>query len=352
MRPAPRARLEIRLLGTFEANLDGVSLAPFRSAKVRALLAYLAVEAGRPHRRVALATLLWGEYAERDANHSLRQALANLRSLLAPLSSSTLTITGQEVELHLEPGQVWVDLHAFDASLVAADPRHASALQGHDPAGLLAQAMALYRGSFLAGLTLPDSPEFEEWRLLHQEQRHHAALMALERLVSHHLAQGRTGDVAHYARQQLTLEPWNEGAHQSLMVALALEGQRGAALRQYEACRQVLAEELGASPCAETEALARQIREGEVHWTRARTEDSHLAHSLPPLPFVARERELARLDGFLGQVLAGQGRVVFVVGEAGSGKTATLTHFARRAVEHHRKLVVAGGAVQCLRKGR
>jgi DNA-binding SARP family transcriptional activator/tetratricopeptide (TPR) repeat protein len=343
MRPAPRARLEIRLLGTFEANLDGVSLAPFRSAKVRALLAYLAVEAGRPHRRVALATLLWGEYAEHDANHSLRQALANLRSLLAPLSSSTLTITGQEVELHLEPGQVWVDLHAFDASLVAADPRHASALQRPDPAGLLAQAMMLYRGPFLAGLTLPDSPEFEEWRLLHQEQRHHAALLALERLVSHHLAQGQTGDAAHYARQQLTLEPWSEGAHQSLMLALALEGQRGAALRQYEACRQVLAQELGTVPCAETEALAQQIREGALHWTRGQTEEDHLAQRLPPLPFVARERELARLDGFLGQVLAGQGRVVFVVGEAGSGKTALLARFARRAVEYHRQLVVAGG---------
>ena len=51
------ARLQLRLLGTFDARLDGVPLQRFRSTKVRALLAYLAVEADRPHRREGLANL-------------------------------------------------------------------------------------------------------------------------------------------------------------------------------------------------------------------------------------------------------------------------------------------------------
>jgi adenylate cyclase len=59
--------------------------------------------------------------------------------------------------------------------------------------------------------------------------------------------------------------------------------------------------------------------------------------------FVARERELERLDGFLGRVLAGQGQVVFVTGEAGSGKTTLVTEFARRAQEQHSNLIVAVG---------
>ena len=60
--------------------------------------------------------------------------------------------------------------------------------------------------------------------------------------------------------------------------------------------------------------------------------------------FVARRRELARLDEFLDLALAGQGRVVYVTGEAGSGKTALTQEFARRAQDAHEMLLVADGS--------
>ena len=154
-----------------------------------------------------------------------------------------------------------------------------------------------------------------------------------------------------YARRQLALEPWNEGAHQNLMLALALGGQRAAALRQYEACRSVLAQELGVEPSAETEALKRQIRDGNIAATGSsglpaqagRLEPSSVPCAPSPDVFVARDQELARLDRFLDLALAGQGRVAFVTGEAGSGKTMLLGQFARRAEESHLSLVVACG---------
>jgi tetratricopeptide (TPR) repeat protein len=59
--------------------------------------------------------------------------------------------------------------------------------------------------------------------------------------------------------------------------------------------------------------------------------------------FVAREHELELLNGFLKRALAGQGQVCFVTGEAGSGKTALVTEFARRAQERHEDLIVAVG---------
>ena len=69
----------------------------------------------------------------------------------------------------------------------------------------------------------------------------------------------------------------------------------------------------------------------------------------PPRPlFVAREQELAQLEQWLDQALRGQGRVGFVVGEPGSGKTMLLREFARRAMEAHPDLVVAGGQLQRL----
>ena len=342
MGAAKTIRLQIQLLGTFNILLDGTPLTHFRSAKVRALLAYLAVESGRPHRREVLATLLWGEYPQRDAQRSLSQALTNLRSLLAPLavagasSPPLLAITRQSVQLHLDPERVEVDVHAFDSLLAAVDPRGSSALEELDVTGPLEEAAALYQGPFLAGFSLPDSLEFEEWLMLHREQRHQAMMLALERLVRRHLVEGRPEVARHYAHRQLALEPWSESGHQGLMLALALEGQRGAALQQYEACQRVLAEELGVEPSAEMEALARQIREGLLS-------QAMMGSDLARAPFVAREQELARLDQSLARALGGQGRVILVTGEAGTGKTALLTHFARRAQESNRRLVVAGG---------
>jgi adenylate cyclase len=61
--------------------------------------------------------------------------------------------------------------------------------------------------------------------------------------------------------------------------------------------------------------------------------------------FVARERELDELDAFLSRAMAGHGLACFVTGEAGSGKTALVTEFARRAQEQYTTLVAAVG--QC-----
>jgi predicted ATPase/Flp pilus assembly protein TadD len=61
--------------------------------------------------------------------------------------------------------------------------------------------------------------------------------------------------------------------------------------------------------------------------------------------FVARERELAQLNSFMHRALAGEGQICFVTGDAGSGKTALITEFARRSLEQHPDLVVTFG--QC-----
>ena len=63
-------------------------------------------------------------------------------------------------------------------------------------------------------------------------------------------------------------------------------------------------------------------------------------------PFVARELELAQLDRFLEDALTGKGRVVFAIGEAGTGKTTLIQEFSRRAQATHSQLIVAGGRCQ------
>jgi adenylate cyclase len=94
------------------------------------------------------------------------------------------------------------------------------------------------------------------------------------------------------------------------------------------------------------EALARGPEAAEAALDRPR-QPAFLAEAKERVverpAFVARERELARLERFLEEALAGQGRVVFVTGGPGRGKTALLDEFARRAMEQHAGLLVANG---------
>ena len=153
------------------------------------------------------------------------------------------------------------------------------------------------------------------------------------------------------------MDPLREEAYQQLMLILALSGRRSEALAQYDTCCRVLAETLGIEPEAETRALYERIRDGELgkEAREQRRKGEPLSPALPlprppawpspssSAPFVARERELAQLDGFLELALAGRGRVVFVTGGAGRGKTALIQEFARRAQARHGDLITAGG---------
>ena len=82
------AHLSVALLGTFRVHLDQQRIIRFEYDKVRALLAYLMVESAQPHRREALAGLLWPEFSERTARQNLSQALFTLRHAIGDREAS------------------------------------------------------------------------------------------------------------------------------------------------------------------------------------------------------------------------------------------------------------------------
>ena len=88
------AHLALLLFGTFRVTLDGDPVTAFKYDKVRALLAYLAMEADQPHRRERLAGLLWPEQPERTARHSLSQALLKLRRAVGDHESTSTKDAG------------------------------------------------------------------------------------------------------------------------------------------------------------------------------------------------------------------------------------------------------------------
>jgi DNA-binding SARP family transcriptional activator len=235
----------------------------------------------------------------------------------------------------------WLDLNAFGK------------LEALGNASALTSAVELYRGEFMEGLYLEECPEFETWLVGERERWRQRVTWVLGELVAHHVRRSEHGQGLRFARRLLELEPWREQAHRQVMRLLAESGERGEALAQYAACQRALAEELSVEPAVETTRLYQQIRDGEFQAVRATPAyrpaqppsflDQKATEVVERPVFVARECELARLSGFLDTALAGQGRVVFVTGDAGQGKTALLQEFTRRAQATHPDLVVAEG---------
>jgi DNA-binding SARP family transcriptional activator len=258
------SRLEIQLLGPTQVRLDGQPITGYRADTAQALLAYLAMHAGTPCRRTSLAGLLWSDYDESSALTNLRQALRRLRTAIGDSERTPPFLQVTRTTIALNPkSDHWLDVDAFSEALDAVRSHaHRRPETCAVCAERLAEAVELYRGEFLAGFSL-DSALFEEWMVVERERLHGQALQALGHLAAYHEAQGEFQEAVRYARRQLELEPWREEAHRALMRALALSGQRSAALAQYEACREVLREELGVEPAEETRALYERIRDGE-----------------------------------------------------------------------------------------
>src|SRR5512143_3797001 len=114
------AHLILGVLGSLQVTLTDGSTAKFPSDKTRALLAYLAVEADRPHRRDALIGLLWPDDPEETARHNLRQALFSLRQTIgAPAAQPPyLHITRDEIQFNAA-SDFTLDVASFNAHLAA-----------------------------------------------------------------------------------------------------------------------------------------------------------------------------------------------------------------------------------------
>jgi WD40 repeat protein/DNA-binding SARP family transcriptional activator len=268
--------LVLSLLGGFQAAIDDHPLTGFESNKVRALLAYLAVEAGHPYRRESLAALLWPEFPETIALANLRVALADLRNQIHDREADLPFLLIDRESIQLNPdADVWVDVWEFDPAsrdqgaairaqrLAARDPQ-SSILNQQSTIINLQSTISLYRGPFLDGFSIPGSIPFEEWLILKRERFHQQALRLLCQLAEFYESCGEYEQALMYARRQVELEPWLEEAHRQIMRLLALSERGSQALAQYEACKLTLANELGIEPAAETTRLYETIRLGRL----------------------------------------------------------------------------------------
>lgn len=117
-----------------------------------------------------------------------------------------------------------------------------------------------YRGDFLDGFSLSDSPGFDEWATIQREVWHRRMSLILDRLSESQHEGGDVPGALETTARWIAHYPLNEAAHRRRIVVHLTNGDRPAALQAYAACRAVLATELSAEPAPETTALIERIR--------------------------------------------------------------------------------------------
>jgi WD40 repeat protein/DNA-binding SARP family transcriptional activator len=335
--------LILKLLGTPEISLNGYSITNLISRKAQALLIYVAVT-GKQHSREMLAELFWQNMPSKQSMKNLRTVLPNLRQVVG----SHLIITRQSILFNRECSYC-LDVEAVQA---LANYPETDYLQS------ISEAVMQYQGDFLEGFYVPNAPDFENWALIERERLRELAITGLHTLAEQYLRQQNYATGLAVTRRLLALDPWRETAHQQQMIFLTRTGQRRAALAQYETCCQILVDEFNVEPMAETTALYKQIRSGEIGGSEAITakaaEDSHenecsilsttetlrFQHSLSEANpfkcnwgeaidvsiFYGRQTELAILQQWITH---NHTRLILLLGMGGIGKTALSVKLAQ-----------------------
>ncbi len=323
--------LSLYLLGTPRLVRGGKPV-EFDTRKATALLAYLAVTQ-TAHTRDALAALLYPESVTAKARAALRRTLSALKQAV---KGDWLEVDRETIGLNPAAG-LWVDVNQFRSRLERCKQHgHGAAEASSQCLASLESAVELYRGDFMAGFTLRDSPQFDDWQLFQTESLQRDLVDVLGRLVCCQSIRGEYERAVDFNRRWLALDPLDEPAHRQLMRLYAWTGQRTAALRQYRECVRFLEQELGVAPLEETTELYQAVESNRLPPPGTteggqRTMPSILSVSPPgSLPFrftslasyplVGRSAQLAALADAYDSVRV-DGHFVILEGEAGIGKT-------------------------------
>ena len=214
------AKLTVHLLGQFQVLLNGKAITHFATDKVRALLAYLAIENQYPHRREKLAALFWPEKSESTARTNLRRALADLREKIEDHDAAPpfLLITRKDIQINLDS--------PLEIDCLLLDQYANNGCKSQQDLENCDQLLDLYQGDFLEGFSLPDCVSFDEWLVTVREQYNRKMLRLLEQVIHYHQEQHKYNLALPYGRRLVALSPWQEDSCRQLMRLLVLAGHR------------------------------------------------------------------------------------------------------------------------------
>jgi DNA-binding SARP family transcriptional activator len=272
---------------------DGTPI-PLASQKL-ATLALLALKG--PVRRVWLAQLLYPESPHKTALNTFRKFVSDMRKALGKEA-----LEGDKVSLRL-----------------GAVVKHNLS----DPYVALQSGRVDIDSELLRGLSFPDEPGLSE--VIEAERLHWRArvLDALRRLAVEASASGRLDLAISFARRLVSEQPLGDEAVRLLMESLEQNGERAAALQEFEYFKLRLWDDQGLAPEDQTVRQALRIS------TTARPAEQ-FSRELPeplrrPPSMVGREQQLAKASKRLTQ-----GLPVLITGPSGVGKTRLFEEVALR----------------------
>lgn len=287
------------LFGGLRIEDDGRPL-DIPRGQAESLFTFLVLHARTSHPREYLAGLIWPEESAEHAGRNFSNLLYRLRKALGP---HWLTVDGDHIKLRVEAG-LWVDVWEFERLVEAEEP------------DVLEQAVALYAGDLLPEI-------YDDWTLMPRLALQEKHLTCLLRLGQTAEQRGEHQTALEYYRRLTEADPLREAGHLGVMRSLAGIGRLPEALSTYTRLKRLLEHELDVQPSAEARILAERLR-------------SELATAPEPNmfvrpPFVGRIAERRRLLARLDRAQAGNGGIITVLGEAGSGKTRLLEEITQAA---------------------
>lgn len=238
----------MRFLGSPEVLLEGQPVR-FRSRKVLALLAYLAIEGGS-HRRAKLIDLFWPESPVGKGAATLRSTLSRLRESLGAASESVISDGG---ELRFADG----DGHFVDVAALEA--------LGNAPMRVIEGDLhQIARGRLFEGFAIGGSPEFDDWVARWSALCLSRSCALLERSARWHIETGQLAQAEIDSSRWMAYAPFDDAPVMSIVEVHALRGARMAALEAYEQYADLMRSELGTEPGEQLEDLIERVRQGEV----------------------------------------------------------------------------------------
>ena len=236
--------LQINLFGGFAIrNNEGTGFSLGR--KSVSLVCLLALGQGMNATREKAAGLIWSDRTDDQARASLRQELSQIRRILG-----SEAIEANKQSIWLAPDIVSVDACRFRAAIREGTSKH------------LEIAGALYTGPILDGHH-SKSDSFEEWITTERRVLDNEALGVMIQLAQHNLDSGQHDQASQWAERAIQIDPLRETSHCLMIEALAMSGNRAAALAKFTDLKTLLETELGIAPTELTLALGTKLAAGE-----------------------------------------------------------------------------------------
>jgi DNA-binding SARP family transcriptional activator len=320
--------MRIQLFGQLRISTPGGDLGPrdLPALKPKQLLELLVIERGHVVPKPRLAEHLWREELPQNYSATIETYVSVLRRTLEPdVPARKSFIVTEQGGYRLDTSRIDVDLDEFDQLLADAS--------GAEPLVALAginRALQLVRGP-----VLEDEP-YSDWAETERRTYQTRVVQALIDGGRLSLLTGEATAALALAERAVALDPLAESAYQVLMTAAYSLWRQDDALRAFDRCRRLLAEELGIDPLDETVALQLAILRHEdvaslMPRIPGRVDGTPVRCDREAIGLLGRGEELKELEGAVRTAGAGHFTVVLVTGEQGIGKTTLVDAMTSQA---------------------